>query len=172
MAAIEMKPPASSAAPDRAISRARRHAAQRPSPAVGWSLIGYVDAVRMVRGLGSSLVTGCLTTVRPTRACGLWSWHPISAGTRLHLRRRPGLRCDTLACVPRAFQQVDVFTTTPYLGNPVVVVLRTGRATAPYVASQGTVLGREGRVHVSQDADGTIWVGGGTITCVSGQVTL
>jgi len=51
-------------------------------------------------------------------------------------------------------------------------LLRTGRATVPYVASQGTVLGREGRVHVSQDADGTIWVGGGTITCVTGHVEL
>jgi predicted PhzF superfamily epimerase YddE/YHI9 len=51
-------------------------------------------------------------------------------------------------------------------------LLRTGRATAPYVASQGTALGREGRVHVSQDADGTIWVGGGTVTCVTGQVEL
>jgi PhzF family phenazine biosynthesis protein len=50
-------------------------------------------------------------------------------------------------------------------------LLRTGRATAPYVASQGTVLGREGRVHVSRDEDGTIWVGGGTITCVAGQVS-
>jgi predicted PhzF superfamily epimerase YddE/YHI9 len=51
-------------------------------------------------------------------------------------------------------------------------LLRTGRATAPYVASQGTVLGRSGRVHVSQDDDGTIWVGGGTVTCVSGEVEL
>jgi PhzF family phenazine biosynthesis protein len=51
-------------------------------------------------------------------------------------------------------------------------LLRTGRATAPYVASQGTVLGREGRVRVCLDADGTIWVGGGTVTCVTGQVTL
>jgi PhzF family phenazine biosynthesis protein len=51
-------------------------------------------------------------------------------------------------------------------------LLRTGRATAPYVASQGTVLGRSGRVHVSQDDDGTIWIGGGTITCVSGEVEL
>jgi predicted PhzF superfamily epimerase YddE/YHI9 len=34
------------------------------------------------------------------------------------------------------------------------------------------VLGREGRVHVSQDADGTIWAGGGTVTCVTGQVEL
>jgi PhzF family phenazine biosynthesis protein len=51
-------------------------------------------------------------------------------------------------------------------------LLRTGRASAPYVASQGTALGRAGRVHISRDADGTIWVAGGTITCVSGQVEL
>jgi PhzF family phenazine biosynthesis protein len=51
-------------------------------------------------------------------------------------------------------------------------LLRTGRATAPYVASQGTVLGRQGRVHVSRDDDGTIWVGGGTVTCVTGRVDL
>jgi PhzF family phenazine biosynthesis protein len=51
-------------------------------------------------------------------------------------------------------------------------LLRTGRATAPYVASQGTALGRQGRVRVSRDADGTIWVGGGTVTCVAGHVDL
>jgi PhzF family phenazine biosynthesis protein len=51
-------------------------------------------------------------------------------------------------------------------------LLRTGRATAPYVASQGTALGRSGRVHISRDEDGTIWVGGGTVTCISGQVGL
>jgi PhzF family phenazine biosynthesis protein len=51
-------------------------------------------------------------------------------------------------------------------------LLATGRARAPYVASQGTALGRAGRVHVSQDADGTIWVGGGTVTCVTGTVEL
>jgi PhzF family phenazine biosynthesis protein len=51
-------------------------------------------------------------------------------------------------------------------------LLRTGRATAPYVASQGTALGRRGRVHISRGPDGTIWVAGGTITCVSGQVEL
>ena len=51
-------------------------------------------------------------------------------------------------------------------------LLRTGRATAPYVAAQGAALGRAGRVHVSQDTDGTIWVGGGTVTCVTGEVEL
>jgi PhzF family phenazine biosynthesis protein len=51
-------------------------------------------------------------------------------------------------------------------------LLRTGRATAPYVVSQGGAVGRAGRLHVSRDPDGTIWVGGGTVTCVSGTVEL
>ncbi|WP_329082322.1 PhzF family phenazine biosynthesis protein [Streptosporangium sp. NBC_01469] len=51
-------------------------------------------------------------------------------------------------------------------------LLRTGRAETPYVASQGTVLGRTGRAHVSRDPDGTVWVGGGTVTCVTGEVEL
>jgi PhzF family phenazine biosynthesis protein len=51
-------------------------------------------------------------------------------------------------------------------------LLRAGRATAPYVASQGTALGRAGRVYVSRDEEGTIWVGGGTVTCVAGEVEL
>jgi len=51
-------------------------------------------------------------------------------------------------------------------------LLRSGRAQAPYVVSQGTVLGRSGRVHVSREDDGTIWVGGAAVTCVTGQVDL
>jgi PhzF family phenazine biosynthesis protein len=51
-------------------------------------------------------------------------------------------------------------------------LLRAGRVSAPYVARQGTALGRAGRVHVSVDAGGTIWVGGGTVTCVVGEVEL
>ncbi len=51
-------------------------------------------------------------------------------------------------------------------------LLGSGRATAPYLACQGTVLGRHGQVRISQDGDGTIWVGGSTVTCVSGTVHL
>jgi PhzF family phenazine biosynthesis protein len=50
-------------------------------------------------------------------------------------------------------------------------LLGTGRATAPYVARQGTALGRAGEVQVTQDPDGAIWVGGGVVTCVSGVLT-
>ena len=48
----------------------------------------------------------------------------------------------------------------------------SGRLTTPYVASQGTALGRAGRVHVSADDDGTIWVGGGTVTCIEGTIDI
>ena len=51
-------------------------------------------------------------------------------------------------------------------------LLGTGRLTAPYAARQGTALGRTGRVEISQDGDGAIWVGGGTVTCVTGEVEL
>jgi PhzF family phenazine biosynthesis protein len=51
-------------------------------------------------------------------------------------------------------------------------LLRTGRVEAPYVASQGGALGRSGRVHVTLDGDGQIWVGGGTVTCVIGDIAL
>jgi PhzF family phenazine biosynthesis protein len=48
----------------------------------------------------------------------------------------------------------------------------SGRLTTPYIASQGTALGRAGRVHVSADDDGTIWVGGGTVTCIEGTIEI
>ncbi len=51
-------------------------------------------------------------------------------------------------------------------------LLATGRASAPYVASQGTVLGRRGRVRISTGADGGVWVGGSTVTCVTGEVQI
>lgn len=51
-------------------------------------------------------------------------------------------------------------------------LLSTGRATAPYTARQGTVLGRDGRVHIDTDEQGQIWVGGGTVTCIRGEVEL
>jgi PhzF family phenazine biosynthesis protein len=48
-------------------------------------------------------------------------------------------------------------------------LLSSGRAVAPYIASQGTRLGRSGRVHISTDALGGVWVGGKTATVFSGN---
>jgi PhzF family phenazine biosynthesis protein len=51
-------------------------------------------------------------------------------------------------------------------------LLGSGRLTAPYVASQGGAIGRAGRIHVSQDGEGTIWVGGRSETVIGGTAEL
>ena len=50
-------------------------------------------------------------------------------------------------------------------------LIGAGLAPSRYVASQGTALGRAGRVHVQQDGT-QIWVGGHSVTCVRGEVRL
>lgn len=50
-------------------------------------------------------------------------------------------------------------------------LIGAGLAPAQYVASQGTRLGRAGRVFVEQDGD-TLWVGGSSVTCMAGEVLL
>jgi PhzF family phenazine biosynthesis protein len=49
--------------------------------------------------------------------------------------------------------------------------LAGSRLPASYVAAQGTALQRRGRVHVSMK-DGEVWVGGDTLTTITGQVDL
>jgi PhzF family phenazine biosynthesis protein len=51
-------------------------------------------------------------------------------------------------------------------------LVETGRVTPPYVATQGAAIGRAGRIAISADADGTIWVGGAATVVVSGTVEL
>lgn len=51
-------------------------------------------------------------------------------------------------------------------------LIGSGRAPKAYVAAQGTVLNRAGRVHVEQVADGTVWIGGESVTCIQGRVSL
>ena len=50
-------------------------------------------------------------------------------------------------------------------------LLSSGRAQAPYVAAQGTVLRRAGRVFIEVHED-EVWVGGATVTCVEGSVEI
>lgn len=94
--------------------------------------------------------------------------------------------------------QIDVGVVGPYLpGSPITLELRafftdhngivvedpvtgslnasvaqwllsSGRVSAPYTASQGTKIGRTGRIHISQDEAGSIWVGGKATTLFSG----
>ena len=51
-------------------------------------------------------------------------------------------------------------------------LIAAGLAPASYIASQGTALGRAGRVHVERDAGGVTWIGGASVTCIDGTVSL
>ena len=76
--------------------------------------------------------------------------------------------------------EVRAFVPTMGIGeDPVTGSLNAGiaqwlagdRLPASYVSSQGTVLGRRGRVHIETEGE-TIWVGGDALTTVSGEVAL
>jgi PhzF family phenazine biosynthesis protein len=50
-------------------------------------------------------------------------------------------------------------------------LLEDGLVPDSYIASQGTAMGRMGRVHVQRIGE-DIWVGGESVTCIDGSVTL
>lgn len=51
-------------------------------------------------------------------------------------------------------------------------LIEDGYMPASYVAAQGMCLDRAGRVHISRDATGQVWVGGAVVTCIDGMVKL
>ncbi len=51
-------------------------------------------------------------------------------------------------------------------------LIGAGLAPDRYVAAQGTAMGRAGRVHIEREGSETIWVGGGSVTCIDGRVAL
>ena len=51
-------------------------------------------------------------------------------------------------------------------------LMAEGHAPERYVASQGVCLGRAGVVALMRDAAGQVWVGGESVTCIDGAVTL
>jgi PhzF family phenazine biosynthesis protein len=74
--------------------------------------------------------------------------------------------------------EVRAFITTRSTEDPVTGSLNAGlgqwligAGLAPdrYIASQGTVLGRAGRVHVERTG-ADIWIGGDTVTCIEGKI--
>ena len=76
--------------------------------------------------------------------------------------------------------EVRAFITTRSAEDPVTGSLNAGlgqwligSGIAPqrYIASQGTVLGRAGRVHVER-AGKDVWIGGDTVTCIEGKITV
>ncbi|MDQ0799187.1 PhzF family phenazine biosynthesis protein [Arthrobacter sp. SLBN-112] len=75
----------------------------------------------------------------------------------------------------RTFIPGDAMVEDPVTGNfnagAAQWLIGSGRAPERYVAAQGAVLGRAGRVHVTAE-DGDVWVGGESSTCIQGTVLL
>ena len=51
-------------------------------------------------------------------------------------------------------------------------LIAEGLAPRQYLVAQGECLGRAGRVHIGQDDDGQVWVGGQAVTCIQGTALL
>lgn len=91
---------------------------------------------------------------------GVVGFHPQGSGAAIELR---------------AFAPLGngAWTEDPVTGSLNASVaqwlLGSGHLTAPYLATQGGAIGRAGRIRVSQDEDGTIWVGGRTKTVIAGE---
>lgn len=51
-------------------------------------------------------------------------------------------------------------------------LIAEGLAPSAYLVAQGECLGRAGRVHIRQDGDGQVWVGGQAFTCIEGTALL
>jgi PhzF family phenazine biosynthesis protein len=49
-------------------------------------------------------------------------------------------------------------------------MIGSGRLQAPYMATQGSAIGRDGHIYLDQDEDGTIWVGGRCETLIGGRL--
>ncbi len=51
-------------------------------------------------------------------------------------------------------------------------LMADGHVPDAYLARQGGCLGRDGQVYLSRDKQGQVWVGGDSVTCIDGSVTL
>ncbi len=73
------------------------------------------------------------------------------------------------------YHDTDVLVEDPVTGSLNASVaqwlIETGLAPASYVAAQGAVLKRAGRVHIEKSGD-TVWVGGDVTICIEGEVQL
>jgi PhzF family phenazine biosynthesis protein len=94
-------------------------------------------------------------------------------GSAQEAAQHDGLKADLEV---RAFAASDGIPEDPVTGSLNASLaqwlMAEGVMPAQYTAAQGTVLGRNGRVRLTQDAKGQVWVGGHAVTCIKGQVSL
>jgi PhzF family phenazine biosynthesis protein len=118
----------------------------------GWVAVRLADAKAVL----------ALAPTALTMDIGVFGFHPDDHETRYEVR----------AFTPKIGLADEDPVTGSLNASLAQWLIGTGAVTPPYLVSQGTALGRRGRVSIEQDDDGAVWVGGGTVTCVSGSVEL
>ncbi len=108
-----------------------------------------------------------LLIARSNREARASSWRSISAA---------GAMPDLPEVEVRAFAAPVGVNEDPVTGSLNASLaqwlIAEGLAPGVYIAEQGHCLGRAGRVHIEQDEQGQVWVGGESVTCVEGTVKL
>src|SRR5262249_33001297 len=86
----------------------------------------------------------------------------------------PGSECafEVRAFFPAGGRSVEDPVTGSLNASLAQWLLSAGRASAPYLVSQGAAIGRRGRVRIDADEDGAVWVSGATATRITGEVDL
>jgi PhzF family phenazine biosynthesis protein len=110
---------------------------------------------------GADRVLG-LQPVRINQPLGVIAPHPVGSAAAFEVR----------AFMPAPAGMAEDPVTGSLNASLAQWLIATARARPPYVVSQGSRVGADGRVHIDQDQDGTVWVGGATVTAVTGSVEL
>jgi len=136
--------------------------------AVGVDLTEVVDAAWLVNGPPwAGLLISSVDTLRRLT--------PDFGGRDLFIGVAALRSDDSAALEVRAFFEAGGVREDPVTGSLNGALgqwlLANNTLTAPYVASQGTSMGRDGTVVISQ-AEGGVWVGGSAVTGITGTVEL
>ena len=121
----------------------------------GWVAVRLVDA-EAVLALKPNM------TARSAYTIGVVGTHPTGSTAAIEVRALFKLG-DSLGSEDPVTGSLNASIAQWLLGD--------GTLASPYVAAQGTAIGRSGRVHVNE-ADDEIWVGGDSVTCIDGTVNL
>ncbi len=142
---------------------------QRIAAGLGIAREAILDATWADNGPGWAAIllesAEAVLAIRPTIApfdIGIVGPYPPGSPVALELR----------AMWPQNGSNVEDPVTGSLNASVAQWLLRTGRVTAPYIATQGAAINRAGRVHITQDPDGTVWTGGRSVTLVRGTLDL
>jgi len=134
---------------------------------LGLSLAEVVDAQWVDNGPGWVALlledAAAVLAVRPGRVTGtvgVVGPYPKGAGAAYEVR----------AFFPKGGSTAEDPVTGSLNASLAQWLVGSGRVVPPYMVSQGTALGRQGRVYVEVGHEGGLWVGGSTATCIEGTV--